>query len=111
MLQKFSVPTVLWVAIVSLAVFAVIHFFVGLSYPVQFFAVAVNVILIFGLLRLAKWAYFLTIVASLAGPILLSYKSSQLFSIVLLLNCTVLIPVLLCTKSFFSKTGAHETPA
>ena len=103
MVQKSSIPNVLWVALVSLAVFAVIHFYVGLSYPLQFFAFAVNVILIFGFLRLTKWAYFLSILASLSGPILLSYESTQLFYIVLLLNCTVLIPVLLCTKAFFSK--------
>jgi len=111
MSQKVSIPVILWVAIVSLAVFAVIHFYVGLSYPLQFFACAVNLVLIFGLLRLAKWSYFLTIIASLAGPILLSYESPQLFYIVLLLNCTVLIPVLLCTKVFFSKEVTQQASA
>jgi hypothetical protein len=102
--DKFPIPKVLWIAIASLAVFAVVHFVIGLTKPIQFFALAVNVILIFGLLRLAKWAYFLAIVAALISPFILSFEGTINFYIVLLLNLTVLIPVLVCTKSFFSKT-------
>jgi hypothetical protein len=103
MSDKSSVPNVLWVAIISLAVFSVLHFIIGLTKPTQFIALAINVTLIFGLLRLEKWAYFLSIVASLAGPFILSFEGTVNFYIILLLNLTVLIPVLLCTKSFFAK--------
>ena len=102
--DKSPIPKVLWIAIASLAVFAVFHLVIGFSKPTQFFALVVNVILIFGLLRLTKWAYFLAIVAALIGPFILSFEGTVNFYIVLLLNLTVLIPVLVCTKSFLSKS-------
>jgi len=105
--ETSSIPGVLWIAILSLAIFAVFHFILGLSHPVQFFALAVNIVLIFGLLRLAKWAYFLAIFAALVGPFVLSFEGTLYFYIVLVLNLTVIIPVLICTKSFFSKSVEH----
>ena len=102
-----SSPNVLWLAIISLAVFSMFHFIIGLSQPLQFIAFAVNVVIIFGLVRLAKWAFFLAIFASLAGPLLLSFEGTIYFYFILLLNLTVLIPVLICTKSFFPK-GANQ---
>ncbi|TFG98011.1 MAG: hypothetical protein E4H13_10295 [Calditrichales bacterium] len=98
-----SLPNVLWVSIFSLAVFSIYHFIIALSQPAQFIALAVNLILIFGLLRLAKWAFFLSIIASLLGPLVLYFEGTIYFYAVLLLNLTVLVPVLICTKSFFSK--------
>jgi hypothetical protein len=107
MSDKSWIPNVLRVAIISLAVFSVFHFIIGLSKPMQFIALAMNVILIFGLLHLAKWAFFLSILASLFGPFNLLSEGIIYFYIILLLNFTVLIPVLICTKSFFSKSASR----
>jgi hypothetical protein len=95
-----TIPPVLWVAIISLAIFSFFHFIIGLSYPLQFVAFGVNIIIIIGLFKLAKWAYFLAIFASLVAPFSLSIDGSIYFAIILLLNLSVLIPVLICTKSF-----------
>jgi len=103
--DKFPIPNLLWVAIISLGLFSVLHFIIGLSRPEQFIAFAVNIVLILGLLRLAKWAYFLSIIASLIAPFILSFEVTIHFYITLLLNLTVLIPVLICTKSFFSRNA------
>ena len=111
MKENILIPKVLWIAIVSLAVFGILHFIMGLSRPIQFIAFAVNILLIFGLLRLAIWAYFLSILASLIAPFMLLFQESRYFYIVLVLNLTVLIPVLISTKFFFSspeKQGVQE---
>jgi len=105
MSDKPSIPNVLWVAIISLSVFGVFHFIIGISKPTQFFALAINIVLVFGLLRLAKWAFFLSIFSSLFSPFVLSLEGTLYFYFILLLNFTVLIPVLICTKSFFSKSA------
>ncbi len=104
MSDKSRVPNVLWIAIISLAVFSVFHFIIGFSKPIQFFALAINIVLIFGLLRVSKWAYFLSILTSLLGPFILSFERTIYFYLILLLNCTVLIPVLISTKYFFTKS-------
>ena len=103
MSKKISFPRVLWVAIVSLAIFSVVHFITGLSQITQFFAFAINLLLIYGLLRLVKWACFIAIIASLAGPFVLSLQGTFYYYIILLLNLTVLIPVVLSSKAFFPK--------
>jgi len=111
MSQSHTIPKVLWLAIVSLAIFSIFHLVTGFSKPVQFFALAINIVLIFGLLRLAKWAYFLAILASLCAPFVLSFEGTMNFYIILILNCTVLIPVLICTKAFFVKSVDQQLPA
>lgn len=99
--ENEKIPKVLWIAIISLFIFSIIHFITGLQKPIQFIALITNIILIMGLLRLAKWAYILSIVASLIGPLILLTEDSIYFYIILLLNLTLLLPVLICTKSFF----------
>jgi hypothetical protein len=111
MSQKSPLPGVLWIAIISLALFSIFHFIIGFSNPSQFFAFAINIVLIWGLLNLAKWAYFIAIFASIIGPLVLAYEDTIYFYIVLLLNSTVLIPVLICTRSFFSKKFNQHVPA
>ena len=101
--DKFPIPNVLWIAIISLAVFSVVHLILGFSRPIQFIALVINLMLIFGLLRLAKWAYFISIFASVIGPFILLYEGIVYYYFILLLNLSVLIPVLICTKSFFTK--------
>lgn len=105
--DKSPVPKVLWIAIISLAIFSLIHFIIGFSKPLQFIAFTINIVLIIGLLRLAKWAYFLSIIAACVAPFSLSLEGTLYFYIILLLNLTVLVPVLICTKSFFSKDATQ----
>ena len=107
---KSLIPKVLWIAIISLAIFSILHFIIGLTKPMQFVALAINLLLIFGLLRLTRWAYFLSIFASLLGPFVLSFEGTTIFYITLFLNLTVLIPVLICTKSFFRKGAKQNVP-
>ncbi len=99
--SKSSIPKILWIAVISLAVFGIFHFILGLTNPVQFIAFAINVILIIGLLRLAKWAWVLSILTSILAPILLLMRGDAYFYFILIVNLTVLIPVLLTTKFFF----------
>lgn len=102
MAEKNTVPPVLWIAIISLAVFSFVHIVQGFSHPLQFIAAAINVLLIIGLLRLAKWAYFASIIASILAPVVLSFEGSVYSYFILIINLTVLIPVVWCTKSFFN---------
>ena len=108
--DNISFPNVLWIAIISLALFGILHFIIGLTNPPQFISFGVNIILIIGLLRLKKWAYFLSIIASLIAPFILSFEEPIYFYVVLLLNLTVLIPVLISTKSLFSISVNHSVP-
>jgi hypothetical protein len=99
-----SIPDVLWIAIISLVVFSLFHSIAGFSNPLQFISLAVNIILIIGLYRLQKWAFVLAILASLFAPVVLFSRGDIPFYIGLLLNLSVLVPVLLCTKAFLTNT-------
>ena len=107
-MNRKTFPNPLWWAIFSLSAFSIIHLRIGLYNPVQLFPFAINIVLILGLLRLAKWSYFLAILASILGPTILLFEAGSIpFYFVLLLNCTVLIPVLICTKVFFPQNVKH----
>ncbi len=103
MTKPSSIPSILWIAIISLALFSLFHLIIGFSHPVQFVSLAVNILLIIGFYHLQKWAYVLAILASLLTPAVLVTRGDSSFYIVLLLNLTVLVPVLLCTRAFFNK--------
>ncbi|KAA3619337.1 MAG: hypothetical protein DWQ05_01055 [Calditrichaeota bacterium] len=105
MTSKYAIPLVLWISIVSLAIFSVFHFIIGFEKPTQFISLAINILLIFGIIQLKKWAYFLTIFVSLLAPIILIFQLSGYSIIILILNLTVLVPVLICTKSFINTTS------
>jgi hypothetical protein len=108
MSNELPVPNVLWIAIISLAVFGISHFIIGFTKPLQFLALGVNLILIFGLLGGFKWAYVLSIITSLLGPFLLLFNNFINFYVVLLLNSMVLIPVLISTRYFFPKASRQK---
>jgi len=103
MQTKKSIPAILWVAIISMGIFACLHLIVSFSKPVQLIAFVVNLILLGGLYFGKKWAYVVTIVASLIVPLLLLYQNTGLSFAILIINSLVLIPVLLTTRYFFPK--------
>ena len=106
MFDAFDIPKVLWLAIFSLAIFSLFHIAIGFSSVIQLFAFSINIVLIYGLLLRQKWAFFLAIVASLTAPLMLWLQSVPGFTFILIINCTVLIPVLMCRKSFFPKNSS-----
>jgi len=100
---KKSIPTILWIAIISMGVFACLHLIVSFSKPVQLIAFIVNAVLLIGLYSGKKWAYVVTIIASLAAPLVLISQAIEISLVILILNSLVLIPVLISTRYFFPK--------
>ena len=105
MQAKKSIPVILWIAIISMGVFACLHLIVSFSKPVQFFAFLVNSILLFGLYSGKKWAFIVTIIASIVAPLALISQDLGISFVILILNSFVLIPLLLSTRYFFPKNA------
>ena len=61
-------------------------------------------VLLVGLYSGHKWAYVLTIFFVAVGTVLGFSKSVEHGFMVLILNCLILVPVLICTDYFFPKT-------
>jgi len=99
-----SIPTVLWVAIISMVFFACLHLVVSFSKPIQLIAFFANFALLIGLYLGKKWAYVVTIIASLIAPVALISQDTGLSFVLLVINSLVLIPVLLATRYFFPKS-------
>ena len=72
---KKSIPVALWIAIIGMGIFAVVHLISSFSQPMQMIAFLTNLILLIGLYNGKKWAYIFAIIASLFIP-----------SIILLIN-------------------------
>lgn len=103
MQARKSIPTILWIAIISMGVFACLHLIVSFSKPVQLIAFIVNSVLLVGLYLGKNWAYVVTIIASLAGPLALISQDIGISFVILILNSLVLIPILSTTRYFFPK--------
>jgi hypothetical protein len=58
-------------------------------------------ILLYGIFNGRKWAYFITFVFVFVGAAVALGKSVQNGLIVVVLNCLVLVPVLICSQYFF----------
>lgn len=101
MKTQHSVPTTLWIAIIAMGLFAIIHLVISFSSPSQLIAFAANTILIFGLYNMKKWAYIFSIIVSLIAPLLLLSQTTGLALIILILNSIVIIPLLFSTRYFF----------
>ena len=111
MARSSSVPAVLWLAIVSLLAGGLLHVTLGMARPAQLVAAAANLTLAYGLLRRAVWAYFGAVLAAVAAPLLLAFGHPGTSLLVLLLNGTVLVPVLLCTRSFLAQPAGRSYPS
>ena len=106
-----SIPKTLWVALIIMGIFTIVHFIIGFVNPMQFIAVIINLILLFGLYKGLKWAYFALIVAAILGALFALTDSYMSFYIVLGANLIVVVPVLICTKFFFKNTQEIPAPA
>ena len=105
---KNSLPRVLWFIIIVMAIFACIHLVVSFSKPIQLLAFTINIILLIGLYYRQKWAYIITIIASLIAPIAIYNQNNELSVIILLLNSIILLPLLIATRYFFPKTAPKK---
>jgi len=108
MQTKKSIPTILWVAIISMGAFACLHLIISFSKPIQLIAFIVNVVLLVGLYLGKKWAFVVTIIVSLASPLALISQDVGISFVVLILNSLVLIPILLTTRYFFPKSAPES---
>jgi hypothetical protein len=99
-----SIPPVLWVALVSLALMVfgkvLFAFMVG---PAILIDAALSGVLLVGLYLGHKWAYVLTIVFVALGTISGLSRSVTNGFIILALDCLVLVPMLVCTEYYFPK--------
>jgi len=110
-----EIPGVLWIALVSLGLMVV-----GKLFFVSHFGglILVDAVLsgglLIGLYLGHRWAYILTIVFVALGTIGAFSKGFQQGLTVLVLDCLVLVPVLMCREYFFGgsagqRTGTQET--
>jgi hypothetical protein len=99
-----SVPAVLWIAMVALAAMTLIHIVLGFSRPKFFLAAILDSVILVGLYRGHKWAYFLTAVFCVLGAGVALLKSLGNGLGVLLLNGLALVPVIVSTSYFFPCT-------
>lgn len=100
-----SIPPVLWIALVSLAlmVFGKVLFMFKVG-PVILIDAALSAVLLVGLYLGHTWAYVLTIGGVILGTILACSKGIDHGLITLIIDCLVLVPVLLSRDYFFSKS-------
>ena len=91
---KKSIPGALWIAVISMGVFAIIHLVSGFSQPIQLIAFLFNLILLIGLYQGKKWAYIFTIIVSIFIPVIILLIDTRAAFYILILNSIVLIPLL-----------------
>jgi hypothetical protein len=99
-----EIPGPLWIALISLAVMVVLKvlfvFHVG---PAILIDAALSGALLVGLYFGHKWAYVLTIVFVAIGTVSGLSKGIGSGLTILVLDCLVLVPVVMCTEYFFPK--------
>jgi hypothetical protein len=101
--EERSIPGVLWIALVSLAVMTLFHLVLGLARPRLLLAALLDGALLWGLFRGFRWAYVLTVLFCGLGAAVSIARNLQGGLAVLLLNALVLVPVLLSTDYYFRK--------
>ncbi|MEJ2704939.1 MAG: hypothetical protein P8Z79_21080 [Sedimentisphaerales bacterium] len=107
-----KVPSVLWIALVSLGLMVFMKLaYISKTGPVVLVDAALSAALLAGLYLGHKWAYILTIAFVSLGAIVGFTKGFGQGITILLADCLVLVPVLLCTDYFFPKTDEnHSNP-
>ncbi|MEJ2705699.1 MAG: hypothetical protein P8Z79_24950, partial [Sedimentisphaerales bacterium] len=99
-----EVPGLLWIALISLSVMVVLKvLFVFTVGPAILIDAAWSGALLVGLYLGHKWAYVLTIVFVAIGTVSGLSKGIGNGLTILLLDCLVLVPVLMCKEYFFPK--------
>lgn len=101
--MKKTIPGPLWVAIISLGLMVVgkICFAFKLG-PLILVDAAISGLLLLGIILGHKWAYFLAILFTVLGTITGLRKGITSGMIILMADCLVVIPVLVCTNYFFA---------
>lgn len=100
-----EIPAPLWIALVSLGLMVLLKVaFVFQVGPAILIDALLSTALLVGLYLGHKWAYVLTIVFVVFGTVLGFSKSAGQGLIILIVDCLVLIPVLVCTEFFFHKS-------
>jgi hypothetical protein len=103
-LMEKKIPGPLWIALISLSVMVVLKvlfaFMVG---PAILIDATWSGALLVGLYFGHKWAYILTIVFVAIGTVSGLSKGIGSGLTILVLDCLVLVPVLVCTEYFFPK--------
>jgi hypothetical protein len=99
-----EIPGPLWIALISLSVMVVMKvLFVFKVGPAILVDAALSGALLVGLYLGHKWAYVLTIVFVTIGTVSGLSKGIGNGLTILLLDCLVLVPVLMCKEYFFPK--------
>lgn len=105
MTTKKSIPTVLWVALISLGVMVVCQLLVSLRSGLAGFVGAVlSGLLLWGLYRGHRWAYVVTVAIVPIKLIVFFVTGKAGFGFLLfLIDCFVWIPVLLSTHYYWGR--------
>jgi hypothetical protein len=104
-----NVPGILWVALISLGLMILGKLlFAFKAGPVILVDAGISAVLLVGLYLRHKWAYVLTIVLVALGTIVAFSKGTEQGLGVAVLDCLVLVPVLMCTDSFFGESPADS---
>jgi hypothetical protein len=99
-----EIPGPLWIALISLSAMVVLKVLYVFKFgPLVLMDAALSVALLVGLYLGHKWAYVLTIVFVAAGTVSGFSKDVANGLAILVLDCLVLIPVLICTEYYFPK--------
>ncbi|MEN6426821.1 MAG: hypothetical protein ABFE13_15785 [Phycisphaerales bacterium] len=108
--MKREIPPVLWISIVVLGVVSVLQLFIALRRgPASLLVgVALNLVLLAGLLHGCRWAYVLTLVLSAVGVAIGLGKGDNVAMGVLVGNALVVIPVVFATRFFFPAPAEHS---
>ncbi len=103
------IPQVLWIGLVSLGLIAFLTLTLGLTRMRADLLVsfAVDCVLFWGLARGYRWAYWVTFVLCVLGPVIVLLNGYGVMVAVVgaCLNALVLVPVLVCTEFCFPKQG------
>ncbi len=100
-----SIPGPLWIAIVSLGLMVLGKVgFALTTNPVILIDALLSGILLVGIILGHKWAYVLTLVFTVLGTIVGLAKGVESGIGILVIDCLVLVPVLICTSYFFPKS-------
>jgi hypothetical protein len=107
-----AIPGVLWVSLIALGLFSVIQFLIGIAQMnlVILIAVAVNVLLIFGLYHGHRWAFVVTLVFGVLGIVMTLARSPAVGLGVLVGNGFVLVPMVLAKDFFWGPRATAPAP-
>ena len=103
-MKNNKIPGPLWIAIVSLSIMVLCKIaFAFTSSPLLLIDAVFSALLLYGLLMKRQWAYGFTIAFTILGTAWAMQHGLSYGMTVLVMDCLVLIPVLMCTHFFYPK--------